>query len=756
MRGTASIASLTGRPTRLAWSRDSTSAARNCSCRYFPVQGLPRSRRVAAARQSIHTTGRPLSSPASPGSPGPSNSNGAGLSGSSSGASQSQPVDIRARQRKQTRQREWTAVAVAGGVATAGAWYLWASRRASKSSASTNASPTQSTTSRVFSLAAHPTPVSFSIPVRGPEGLTSRIITALTPAEVERRLRLNECSTVLCDRGGAVDPTSTSSQTSADPPACSIARYDTNFVASNDPIEDRHAEAVVRRDTQIAGQGTAAANGDFGSLGFFTIMDGHAGWYTSELLSKQLIAAVAAELDAVFRASGPYASIAASKAALPAKAWRALFGPSLASEAGVANDPALDADPRIIAGALQAAFVRLDKHIVDTPVRLLRQYEVARAASLKSGAVDDLGSAPAGSSAVQPQRSLSALAGSLFGMAGGLGPKAEPSPEADGAAALRKAGYEALLPAASGSCALLTYVDGARGDVYVACTGDSRAVAGWWDEKAQKWEIEALSTDQTGRNLAEVKRMQSEHPTSEADHVIQRGRVLGGLEPTRAFGDARYKWSRDLQQALTSSLIPGGGGFTSIRAPPRGLQTPPYVTAKPEVTWRKASQNQGNKRLKWIVMATDGLWDMLPTEDVGGLVAAHLDGAKGQLTASALQNRLSAGGSKSMDNATHSAAAASKGNNGHPLNRTKEAQYVFEDSNLATHLIKNALGGANRDRVAGLLAIPAPDSRRFRDDITVNVILFDTPKLSPAEPSAQTDLPPAASSHSPQEPRAKL
>ena len=42
--------------------------------------------------------------------------------------------------------------------------------------------------------------------------------------------------------------------------------------------------------------------------------------------------------------------------------------------------------------------------------------------------------------------------------------------------------------------------------------------------------------------------MQSEHPPEESQAVIQRGRVLGGLEPTRAFGDARYKWSREVQE----------------------------------------------------------------------------------------------------------------------------------------------------------------------------------------------------------------
>jgi hypothetical protein len=42
--------------------------------------------------------------------------------------------------------------------------------------------------------------------------------------------------------------------------------------------------------------------------------------------------------------------------------------------------------------------------------------------------------------------------------------------------------------------------------------------------------------------------MQSEHPPEESQAVIQRGRVLGGLEPTRAFGDARYKWNREVQE----------------------------------------------------------------------------------------------------------------------------------------------------------------------------------------------------------------
>ena len=68
-------------------------------------------------------------------------------------------------------------------------------------------------------------------------------------------------------------------------------------------------------------------------------------------------------------------------------------------------------------------------------------------------------------------------------------------------------------------------------------------------------------------------RMRAEHPPNEADTVIARGRVLGGLEPSRvrfrppslalfvltrtivkAFGDARYKWPLVLQEKLAEAF----------------------------------------------------------------------------------------------------------------------------------------------------------------------------------------------------------
>jgi pyruvate dehydrogenase phosphatase len=50
--------------------------------------------------------------------------------------------------------------------------------------------------------------------------------------------------------------------------------------------------------------------------------------------------------------------------------------------------------------------------------------------------------------------------------------------------------------------------DTAHRDLYIACTGDSRAVAGVWETANGNghWRVEVLSEDQTGRNPNELKR----------------------------------------------------------------------------------------------------------------------------------------------------------------------------------------------------------------------------------------------------------
>lgn len=55
----------------------------------------------------------------------------------------------------------------------------------------------------------------------------------------------------------------------------------------------------------------------------------------------------------------------------------------------------------------------------------------------------------------------------------------------------------------------MALLDPSRRDLYVACTGDSRAVAGIWEENEDgtgTWRVEVLTEDQTGRNEDEAKR----------------------------------------------------------------------------------------------------------------------------------------------------------------------------------------------------------------------------------------------------------
>ncbi|KAL1923635.1 uncharacterized protein VTP21DRAFT_8615 [Calcarisporiella thermophila] len=261
-----------------------------------------------------------------------------------------------------------------------------------------------------------------------------------------------------------------------------------------------------------------------------------------------------------------------------------------------------------------------------------------------------------------------------------------------------------LLPALSGSCAIMAYLDSETDDLFVACTGDSRAVLG---VKDGKWKAVALSEDQTGRNESEKKRMQAEHPGEEKT-VISRGRVLGFLEPTRAFGDATYKWSLKVQEQLFDRFFP------NRRSVPSAFSTPPYVTAKPVVTHHKITD-----KVKFLVLATDGLWDKLTNEQVVELIGGYLDGYRG--------NRVdSTYGANQEETKTSTNSSPNTATPHNPMvNEDRPPKYfAYVDNNAATHLIRNALGGADEERVAITLSIPSPMSRKFRDDITVTVVFF--------------------------------
>lgn len=280
---------------------------------------------------------------------------------------------------------------------------------------------------------------------------------------------------------------------------------------------------------------------------------------------------------------------------------------------------------------------------------------------------------------------------------------------------------EILAPALSGSCALLSFYDSRSKQLRVACTGDSRAVLGRRSNNG-KWTATPLSIDQTGGTESEAARLRAEHP--DEPYVTANGRILGGLEPSRAFGDAVYKWSLEMQKKLYGTY------FT--RRASKHLLTPPYVTAEPIVTTTTIAPEKGD----FVVMATDGLWEMLSNEEVIGLVGMWLE----QNSPSPAVPKPSAGikawipsflsGKTVLPVENHSSANGATGQRA-PIRQTQygidpdeTGRFIVHDANAATHLVRNALGGADRDMVSALLTLPAPNSRRYRDDLTVEVIFF--------------------------------
>ncbi|KAH3670617.1 hypothetical protein OGAPHI_001132 [Ogataea philodendri] len=270
---------------------------------------------------------------------------------------------------------------------------------------------------------------------------------------------------------------------------------------------------------------------------------------------------------------------------------------------------------------------------------------------------------------------------------------------------------ELLMPALSGSCALMSFYDTHSHSLKVAVTGDSRALLGSLDNE-NHWTVTALSTDQTGSNPTEVAKLLSEHPNE--PNVVRNGRVLGSLEPSRAFGDARYKWDKGTQTKVANQFFG--------RQLPANLKTPPYVTAEPVVTTHEVSPSKHD----FLVMASDGLYEMLTNEEIVGLVVRWMENKKMVKPKKSFVDTIWPSSKDKLPLVEDVTDTGSKSKQRLQTKRkSNELGFLLEDENVATHLIRNALSnGGSKEEVNMLVSIPSPLSRRYRDDLTVSVIFF--------------------------------
>lgn len=266
---------------------------------------------------------------------------------------------------------------------------------------------------------------------------------------------------------------------------------------------------------------------------------------------------------------------------------------------------------------------------------------------------------------------------------------------------------EMLAMAIMGACACVAHIDGSH--LHLATSGDCRAVLGILSD-ANKWICKPLGSEHNTDNVDEMRRVLSEHPKSEMNTVIKNERLLGQLAPLRAFGDFPYKWKSALQKKL---LLPA---FGSGIMPPN-YYTPPYLTAKPEVFHHHLTA-----RDRFLIIATDGLWEQMLPHKVVKFVGEHMSG-KQTLDLLKLPRK-----HMKLEEINEILMQRHIGLSKKPI-----------DGNASTHLIRNALGrteyGVEHSRLSAMLSLPEDMVRNFRDDISVIVVYFDTDYLrhSPAE-----------------------
>lgn len=261
----------------------------------------------------------------------------------------------------------------------------------------------------------------------------------------------------------------------------------------------------------------------------------------------------------------------------------------------------------------------------------------------------------------------------------------------------------AIQAAFAGSTACVAHV-GPEG-VHVANAGDCRAVLGIQEDDGS-WNALPLTQDHNTTNAAELERVWSQHPASERQTVIVDDRLLGVLMPLRAFGDVRFKWSRELQQSVLENGDSDLEALNLYQYTPPNYLTPPYLDATPEVTHHRLRPKD-----RFLILASDGLWDELSNEEAVRLVAEHLTGVHLQAPVTASQLNL--------------------GQMHQLLLRRRARATPSLDRNAATHLIRHALGTneygeMDQERLATMLGLPSDLARMYRDDITVTVIYFNS------------------------------
>ncbi|KAF5349547.1 hypothetical protein D9756_008860 [Leucocoprinus leucothites] len=273
-----------------------------------------------------------------------------------------------------------------------------------------------------------------------------------------------------------------------------------------------------------------------------------------------------------------------------------------------------------------------------------------------------------------------------------------------------------------GSSAIVAVYENDTRQLRMANTGDSRAVLGRRvvdDRGKEAYEVHVLTHEQTvpsGFVTGPVRRPQRHESTS-----------------LHAFGDGPWKWSKETQQQLSSA-------FPFIVSKERPFAK---ATAEPMIT------NIETQPGDFLVIANQGLWASLTNEEAVGLVALWLkkfgrfvygnqpvEGGEGDDVYDAETSSMI----KTLVRFPTSAHALLRKDvldrSDLPVDHPPKddtfmyrmwripKRFVLVDKNAAQHLVRNALGGADKDLTETLLTMQLPRAGRYWNDVSVQVVFF--------------------------------
>lgn len=285
--------------------------------------------------------------------------------------------------------------------------------------------------------------------------------------------------------------------------------------------------------------------------------------------------------------------------------------------------------------------------------------------------------------------------------------------------------------AVSGCCANVVVLHDSK--LYVANTGDCRAVIAYEEKDDSNIKVLSLSHDHNSDNVGEIKRIFESHPKKEHNNIIRYHRLLGQLMPLRAFGDFGYKWPVATIRAV--GLIKAFGPHVI----PPFYHTPPYLIAEPEVTTFDLKNLETSCHRSFLVMATDGLWEQFASSrEVTDVLWKYqmLNKPLNMSEESSLEHE------DTIDLPPRPSQSSSS-------SATQEEDDLLEeeeiDSNQATYLLRSSLCQItteydmhassslhdakeirrfNHNKLVADLTLPQSVVRNFRDDISIIIVRF--------------------------------